>query len=76
LCRSLQCSYLKTLGLGFGSVLYLCARFEVHIKASEYVFAVAMTVLIVWLVAEVSVVGALKGPRSNQPAWKEPPRYR
>jgi hypothetical protein len=32
--------------------------------ASEYVFAVAMTLVIVWLVAEVSVAGALKGPRS------------
>jgi len=31
---------------------------------SEYVFAVAMTLLIVWLVAEISVAGALKGPRS------------
>jgi hypothetical protein len=32
--------------------------------ASEYVFAVAMTLVIVWLVAEISVAGALKGPRS------------
>jgi hypothetical protein len=32
--------------------------------ASEYVFAVAMTLLIVWLVAEISVTGPLKGPRS------------
>jgi len=32
--------------------------------ASEYVFAVLMTLLIVWLVAEISVVGGLKGPRS------------
>ena len=30
--------------------------------ASEYVFAVAMTLVIVWLVAEISVAGALKGP--------------
>jgi uncharacterized membrane-anchored protein len=32
--------------------------------AIEYIFAVAMTVLIVWLVAEIPVVDALKGPRS------------
>ncbi len=32
--------------------------------AIEYVFAAAMTVLIVWIVAEVPVVAALKGPRS------------
>jgi hypothetical protein len=31
---------------------------------SEYVFAVAMTLLIVWLVTEISVAGALKGPQS------------
>ena len=34
--------------------------------ATEYIFAVAMTVLIVWLVAELSVAGALRGPRSMQ----------
>jgi len=32
--------------------------------ATEYIFAAAMTLLIVWLVAEISVAGALKGPRS------------
>jgi len=32
--------------------------------ATEYVFAAAMTVLIVWIVAEVPVAAALKGPRS------------
>jgi hypothetical protein len=36
--------------------------------ASEYVFAVVMTLLIVWLVAEISAVGALKGPQS---VWRE-----
>ena len=34
--------------------------------ATEYIFAAAMTVLIVWLVAEVSIAGALEGPRSVQ----------
>jgi hypothetical protein len=32
--------------------------------ATEYIFAVAMTLLIVWLVGEISITGALKGPRS------------
>jgi hypothetical protein len=32
--------------------------------ASEYLFAVVMTVLIVWSVAEMSVADALKGPRT------------
>jgi hypothetical protein len=32
--------------------------------ATEYIYAVAMTVLIVWLVTEISIAGALKGPRS------------
>src|SRR5262249_23177023 len=41
-----------------------CARNRVgrRMTASEYVFAVAMTLLIVWLVAEISVTGPLKGP--------------
>ena len=45
--------------------MYGARDFEDPMTAIEYIFAVAMTVLIVWLAAEVSVVGALKGPPSN-----------
>jgi hypothetical protein len=41
---------------------------------SEYIFAVTMTLLIVWLVAEISVAGALKGPRSVRREAIERPR--
>ncbi len=34
--------------------------------STEYIFAVAMTLLIVWLVGEISITGALKGPQSMQ----------
>jgi len=34
--------------------------------AAEYIFAVVMTVLIVWLVTEIPIAGSLKGPRSMQ----------
>jgi hypothetical protein len=40
------------------------SKVQGRMTASEYLFAVAMTVVIVWLVAEISVAGALKGPRS------------
>src|SRR5690349_21122963 len=43
-----------------------CVRFEGPMTAIGYVFAAAMTVLIVWIVAEVAIVAALKGPRSMQ----------
>jgi hypothetical protein len=43
-----------------------CARFRGRMTATEYIFAVAMTLLIVWLVGEISITGALKGPRSMQ----------
>jgi len=59
-------SHLKTLGLGFGSPLYGVGDSRGPLTATAYIFAVVMTVLIVWLVTEIPVTGALKGPRSMQ----------
>jgi hypothetical protein len=35
---------------------------------AEYIFGATMTLMIVWLVAEISATGALKGPQSVQRA--------
>jgi len=64
--RSPQRSHLKITELGFGSALYGARDSRGAMTATEYIFATAMTVLIIWLVAEVSVTSALKGPRSAQ----------